>query len=288
MLAVPRNLADDIAAECFELGSCGVHAEESGEAARLNVYFEAPAGAEPADALADVSANLVQGLRAGGLWPAGAQVLSGDIEAERDWSQIWRAFYQPVWATDNIVVHPPWIPVATKPGQIAIAIEPAMAFGTGGHESTQLALQAIEQRDVAGRTCLDVGTGSSVLSIAMMHLGAASVTAVDTDPVVIDNARCNLDANLTVDAVARTELISGSVQAVAGQTFDVIVANIESHLVRPILPDIAQALRPGGWGLFSGLVETERERFISWLAEHGLIVDATWSKNNWFSCRAQR
>lgn len=259
-----------------------MHAEESGEAVRLNVYFEAPASA-----LDTISAQLVLGLQAAGMWPAGSAVVSGDIEPERDWNEAWKQYYQPVWATPNIVVHPPWIPVAAGSGQLSIAIDPAMAFGTGGHESTQLALQAIEQCDCNGRACLDVGTGSGVLTIALMRLGAAHVTAVDSDPVVIDNARLNLRANLGADT-ERTNVLTGSVDHIEGQTFDLIVANIESHLVRPLLPAIALALRPGAQALFSGLVETERERFVDWLADHNLQVDATWSKNNWFSCRAQR
>jgi len=274
-------MADDIAAECVDLGSCGVHVEESGAVARLNVYFEAP----PTERKA-LSDGLVQGLLAAGLWPDGAEVVAGDVELERDWNETWKEFYRPVWATQNIVVHPPWIPVTAGDGQMAIAIDPAMAFGTGGHESTQLALQALEQSVCAGRRCLDVGTGSGVLSIALVRLGASHVTALDLDPVVIDNANKNFGANLGVD-VARTRLLEGSMDVVQGDSFDVIVANIESHLVRPLLPAIAAALSPGGVALFSGLLESERTRFSEWLADVGLAVLNTWSKNNWFSCSSR-
>ncbi len=281
MLLVPRNLADDIAAECFDYGSCGVHTEDAGAQVRLNVYFEAPAGE-----LQTLNAGLIQGLSAAGLWPDGAQVLPGDVELERDWNEAWKEFYRPVWATENIVVHPPWLPVMVEAGQMAIAIDPAMAFGTGGHESTQLALQAIEHAGCSGRRCLDIGTGSGVLSIALVRLGAQHVTAVDIDPVVIDNAKRNFQVNLGAEA-ARTRLLTGSIDCIRGDSFDVIVANIESYLVRPLLPAIAAALRPGGVALFSGLLESESERFTEWLAEAGLLVGKTWSKNNWLSCSSQ-
>jgi ribosomal protein L11 methyltransferase len=274
-------MSDDIAAECIDLGSCGVHVEEFGALARLNVYFEAP----PTEGKA-LSDALVQGLLAAGLWPDGAKVVAGDVELERDWNEAWKKFYHPVWATENIVVHPPWIPVEVGDGQMAIVIDPAMAFGTGGHESTQLALQALEQSACAGRRCLDVGTGSGVLSIALVRLGAAHVTALDTDPVVLDNANTNFVANLGED-VARTRLLPGSMEVVLGDSFDVIVANIESHLVRPLLPAIAASLRPGGSALFSGLLESERTRFLEWLAEAGLTGLDSWSKNDWFSCCSQ-
>jgi ribosomal protein L11 methyltransferase len=274
-------MADDIAAECHDLGSCGVHIEESGAVARLNVYFEAPAAEQEA-----LSNGLVQGLQVARLWPDGACVIDGDIELERDWNEAWKDFYRPVWATDNIVVHPPWLPVQVTDGQMAIVIDPAMAFGTGGHESTQLALQAVESAACAGRQCLDIGTGSGILSIALVRLGAAQVTAIDIDPLVVDNANANLRANLGTH-MQRTRLMTGSIDIVHGESFDVIVANIESHLVRPLLPAIGAALGPGGVALFSGLLETERDRFSRWLQDVGLIVGNVWSKNNWFSCSAQ-
>lgn len=281
VLEVPRSAADDIAAECFDLGSCGVHAEEAGQTTRLTIYFEAPA----AD-LEALSAGLVESLQAAGSWPDGSQRVAGDVEFERDWTEAWKQFYRPVWATQHIVVHPPWIPAETGPGQMAIAIDPAMAFGTGGHESTQLALQAVEHSRCRGRRCLDIGVGSGVLSIALVRLGATHVTAIDIDPAVIDNANTNLRANLGRE-VARTRLLTGSIGVVQGDTFDLIVANLESHLVRPLLPGIVAGLAAGGTALFSGLVESERDRFLGWLREVGLTVDGTWSKNNWFSCRSR-
>jgi ribosomal protein L11 methyltransferase len=282
VLVVPRGPADEIASECFELGSCGVHLEEAGERTRLNVYFEAPASD-----LEIIGDRLVQGLQQAGRWPAGSQRLIGDVELEQNWNEAWKQFYHPVWATEQIVVHPPWLPVEIGPEQMAIAIEPAMAFGTGGHESTQLALQAVEHSECGGRRCLDIGTGTGILSIALVKLGASNVIAIDNDPVVIDNANTNLRDNLGPE-VARIQLLSGSIDTIEGATFDLIVANLESHLVMPLLPAIVIALREGGTALFSGLVETERDRFLAWLQQAGLRVDGTWSKNNWFSCRSRR
>lgn len=279
-LVVPHAAADDVAAACFDAGSCGVHVEDSVEVARLAVYFES---AQSPQLLAQ---QLTGQLLASGMWPDGAQVVPGQVEAEQDWNEAWKAFYRPVQATDRIIVHPPWIPVQADPNGLAIAIDPAMAFGTGGHESTQLALRAIEATPVQGSRCLDIGAGSGILSIALIQLGAAHVTAVDIDPVVVDNAQHNLRENLGHD-VARTVLRTGSIEVVAGETFDVIVANLESHLVRPLLAGVVQALTRDGVVLLSGYVESERERVLQWLGEAGLTVDETWSLNNWFGCRAR-
>ncbi len=274
---VPAEVGDEVAALCFELGSCGIHAEEKGEGTRLLVYFE-----DPPD-MRSLQGQLSTGLPAGLPRPFSMAV---ETEPERDWIEDWRRFYRPQWATDRIVVHPPWLPVDTGPGQISIAIDPAMAFGTGGHESTQLALRALQETGCEGRVCLDLGAGSGVLSIAAIRLGARRVVAVDVDPVAVDNARHNLRANLGEDS-GRASVRGGSVEAASPEAFHVVVANLESHLVRPLLPAIASSLTVDGVALFSGLVATEGPLFEDWLARAGLRVDRSWSKGAWIGLRAR-
>lgn len=275
---VPSGASDEVAALCFEFGSCGVHAEERGEGTRLTVYFEGSAD------LQGLGRRLRSGLPDG---LSGEFPMALDVEPERDWSEGWRRFYRPQWATERIVVHPPWLPVDTGPGQIAIAIDPAMAFGTGGHESTQLALRALQETGCEDRLCLDVGAGSGVLSIAAILLGARRVTAVDTDPVAVDNARHNLRENLGRDA-GRARVCRGSVEAASEEAFHLVVANLESHLVRPLLPAIASSLTAAGAALFSGLVVNERSGFEDWLLAVGLRVDRSWTKGEWLGLRARR
>ena len=149
---------------------------------------------------------------------------------ERDWEAEWRRFFAPVWATERIVVHPSWIPVELAEGQIAVHIDPKMAFGTGGHESTQLCLQALEHYLRPGARCLDLGTGSGILSIAAALLGAGSVLAVDIDEKAVANARENLAHN-RIDS-GQVEVRLGSVEAIAERPFDLVLANIQSHVLR--------------------------------------------------------
>ena len=268
-IEVPADVGDEVAALCFELGSCGVHTVEKGEAARLLVYFEGRAD--------------LRRLRR----QLGGLSMAVDVEPEEDWTETWRRFYRPLWATDRIVVHPPWLPVDAAPGQIAISIDPAMAFGTGGHESTQLALRALQETGCEGSLCLDLGAGSGVLSIAAVLLGASRVIAVDTDPGAVDSAGHNLRANLG-EAAGRVSVRLGSVEAASDELFQLVVANLESHLVRPLLPSIASCLTAGGAALFSGLVAGEGGRFEDWLAACGLCVDRRWSKGAWIGLRARR
>lgn len=276
---MPAAVADDVAALCLESGSCGVQTQDAGTLARLAIYFE---GGD-ADGR---RAQLARCLEPTGWLPGGAGALLAEVEAEADWAAEWRRHYRPVWATARIVVHPPWIPVTTGWGQHAIAIDPAMAFGTGGHESTQLALEALEATGCLGRRCLDLGTGSGVLAIAAKQLGACHVTAIDVDPVAVDNARHNLRQNLGADAEG-VRVLTGDVELVAGEHFGVIVANLESHLVRPLLPAVFAATEAGGAVLCSGILALELARFCGWLAQAGGAVDAVWSRHEWVGLRAR-
>ena len=277
-IEVPADVGDEVAALCFELGSCGVHTEERGEAARLLVYFEGPADLRRLRRR--LSLSLPDSL-------PGDLPMAVDVEPEEDWTETWRRFYRPLWATDRIVVHPPWLPVDAAPGQIAVSIDPAMAFGTGGHESTQLALRALQETGCEGSLCLDLGTGSGVLSIAAVRLGASRVIAVDTDPGAVDSAGHNLRANLG-EAAGRVSVRLGSVEAASDELFQLVVANLESHLVRPLLPSIASSLAADGMALFSGLVVGEADRFEDCLAASGLCADRRWSKGAWIGLRARK
>ena len=102
-----------------------------------------------------------------------------------------------MWVTPEIVVHPPWIPINEK-GVISIAIEPKMAFGTGGHESTQLCLQMLYKKVVPGMNCLDLGTGSGILSVAAALRGAKKILALDTDRQAVRNVLENNPNKWTV------------------------------------------------------------------------------------------
>ncbi|MFC1526439.1 50S ribosomal protein L11 methyltransferase, partial [Candidatus Latescibacterota bacterium] len=268
---LPPQAADGVAQYCFDLGSCGAHTEDVSEGTRLIAYY--PEGTAEADICPRVGAFIT----ALGL-PAGS--LSWGGEEERDWLSEWRRFYQPVWATRRIVVHPSWIPVAVEGDQIAIAVDPKMAFGTGGHESTQLSLTAIESLARPGQECLDLGTGSGVLAIALVRLGAARVVAADVDPVAVDNARQNAAANLGSES-ARVEVRHTDGRAVPEGDFDLVVANIESRALRPLIIPIRRRLAPGGVAIFSGVLVRERPAFEDWLSKGGMAVSAAFAKNEW-------
>lgn len=274
VVTVPSSALDALSLCLSELGTCGFEAAEEGSATRVTAYFD---GETDASHLREV---VVDHLHTAGL-PASSCIEMG-CEVERDWEREWRRFYRPVWVTDRLVVHPNWVPVEVSDDQIAIAIDPQMAFGTGGHESTQLCLQALEQVVVPGARCLDLGTGSGVLAIAATRLGAASVVALDTDPRALANARRNIAINFAGDergdAIA---LIEGSSAAVAGRCFECIVANIDSSTLLPLLPELQVLLSPGGTMVLSGLLGREESACQAELASVGLEAERLRRKNEW-------
>lgn len=237
----------------------------------MSAYF----AAEPTCDLAGIRRELTHRLAALGLMsPIGAECVE-----EQDWETEWRRFFAPVWATERIVVHPSWIPVEIAEGQIAVHIDPKMAFGTGGHESTQLCLQALERCLRPGMRCLDLGTGSGILSIAAALLGAGPVLAVDIDEQAVANARENLAHNRI--GSEQVEVRLGGVETVAERAFDLVLANIQSHVLRPLLTPLRGLLAADGRIAFSGLLAREEAAFCRWVTEAKLEVDTILAKGAW-------
>ena len=205
---------------------------------------------------------------------------------EEDWEAEWRRFFRPVWATSRIVIHPSWIPLEVDSEQIAIVVDPKMAFGSGGHESTQLCLRALEEYLRPGDRCLDLGTGSGVLSIAAVRLGAGKILAVDVDPLAVENALENLARNEI--AGEQVEVRLGSVDLLLEDRFELVLANIQSHILHPMLETIRGLLTADGGVLFSGLLAREEQLFCAWVEEAGLRAEKVLAKNDWICVVARR
>ena len=276
-LEVPSACCEDLGAHAYVLGSSGLQAEEAGERTRLSIYFAAELD------LVAICGEMESFLASLGL---DETAIASERVEERDWETEWRRFFQPLWVTPRIVVHPSWIPVPIADDQVAVTIDPKMAFGTGGHESTQLCLQALERYLSPGDHCLDLGVGSGILSIAAALLGAGQVLAVDTDPVAVDNARENVERNHIGAGQVAVRL--GSLDAVAEDDFDLVLANIQSHVLKPILAPLQRLLVPGGTALFSGLLVREGEAFCGWLGAAGLRVVDELKKGEWTCIVARR
>ena len=175
----------------------------------------------------------------------------------RDWNEEWQKFFKPIPIGEKIWVRPPWEQLPENISDVAVIIDPQMAFGTGHHETTRLMVQAVQRLPLAGKNVLDLGTGSGILAIVARMYGADEVTAIDIDPDAIDNAIHNLDLN----AVTGVEVMAGNISCAVGRQFPVILANLQFHILAPIGDALYQNLEDGGQLIVSGILADEADRF---------------------------
>jgi ribosomal protein L11 methyltransferase len=179
-----------------------------------------------------------------------------DVDDE-DWARRSQASLRTVRA-GRIAVSPPWDAAALDddPAVMTVVIEPAMGFGSGHHATTRLCLNALQRVELQGRRVLDVGTGSGVLALAAVRLGAAAVVAIDVDPDALDNARGNAVLN---GAPRNIEFRQADFRQEAGLEADVVVANLTGGMLLSGAAEIARAVVPGGALILSGIAAEERE-----------------------------
>lgn len=205
---------------------------------------------------------------------------------EEDWAESWKAFFWPQKITARIVVKPTWRDYAAEPGQQVIEIDPGMAFGTGTHPTTALCVQLLEDYLQAGRTVLDVGTGSGILLIAAAKLGAGHLTGTDLDSMAVDVARKNLLQNRI--APSAFKLICGHLAEDIHRTFDVVVANILADVIIDLLDRGVPVTRPGGLFICSGIIEAYHVRVAEKMAASGFDISDVRKEGDWVALVGRR
>lgn len=192
-------------------------------------------------------------LQAFGLGPIGSLRLR--TLDEEDWLEGWKASFTPL-RIGRFLVRPTWA-ARDDPGEaIVLELDPGMAFGTGLHPTTRQCLEVLSRLPVAGRSFLDVGTGSGILAIAAGRRGAAPVVAADVDEIAVAAARANCARN-TVPAT----VIHGSAVDVPG-AYDVVAANIVADTLRQVAGDLRARLAPGGSLVLAGIVAAKEAETV--------------------------
>ena len=186
----------------------------------------------------------------------------------------------------RFLIAPPWLAPTAADDDIVIVIDPAMAFGTGEHASTRGMLRLMQNVVRRGDRVADLGAGSAVLAIAAAKLGALRVAAIELDPDAIGNAEDNVRVNGVADRVV---VIEGEAQALLPHVAPVrvVLANIISSVLIPLLPAIRAGLEPEGVAIFSGVLLDERETFLSALAEAEWRVEAEDIEDVWWTAAAR-
>lgn len=169
---------------------------------------------------------------------------------EDDWSNAWRAYYRPIQIGRRLVVKPAWENYNSGEDRIIIELDPGMAFGCGTHPTTAMCLKLLEELVAGGETVYDVGTGSGILAIAAIKLGAGRVVAVEQDHlafrVALENVRRNGVENLV-------QVVPGNLLDEMNEPANLIVANIATDAVIRLAPRAACLLVPGGSLIVSGI-----------------------------------
>lgn len=208
---------------------------------------------------------------------------------DSDWSVKWRDGIRAVrvfYGGRRVVVRPPWIEVEKKPGDIFIEIDPSMAFGTGHHATTKLCLKALlmilkrggaKGAGGAGQKMLDVGTGTGILAIAAMKLGAGAATGIDIDPGAVKIARENVRVN-NIKAS-----ISGAAVERIRKRYDVVTANIFSGVLVRLAGALSGrlALCNGARLVLSGILKGQAPAVTEAYSRHGLKPLKTFSSGQW-------
>jgi ribosomal protein L11 methyltransferase len=204
---------------------------------------------------------------------------------EEDWANAWKQYFKPSRVGQRLIIKPGWEEYSPAPGELVLELDPGMAFGTGGHPTTQLCLLSLEERITPGMSVADIGTGTGILSLAAARLGASHVLATDIDPLARRVAGENVTRNGLTGQIEILELADFEARAHA---CDLMVANIVARTIIELAPTVVQRLKPDGLFIASGIVEDYREAVLEALHEAGLTVEETKREDIWVCLVARR
>ena len=213
--------------------------------------------------------------------------------AEVDWEESWKDNYPPQEVGEKIVVLPYWLADSDTAGRLPVILDPGLTFGTGAHPSTQLVMETMADVVKTGWKCLDLGSGSGILSIAALRLGAQSAVGIDIDPKAEDIARENAAYNgfaapeftaLTGNVTEDTALMEN----LAAEHYDLVLVNIVADVIIGLSPILKHFLTDSSILVCSGILDTRLEDVLAALNKGGLEVTGIKEKEDWRCVRAKR
>jgi len=219
----------------------------------------------------------------------GTPELKGKVIDEKDWTEEFKRHFKVFTIGEHIAIKPSWEEYTPKNEEMVIELDPGLAFGTGLHASTRMCLVQIERLLRPGMAVLDLGTGSGILTIAAVKLGAAQVVALDVDPVAIKVARENMAANGIADPVVLGQgtLPEASAPSELWGRFDLVLANILARVISNLAESLVRALKPGGILICGGILLPHLEEVNSRLREAGATILDVIADEEWQTVVAQ-
>lgn len=199
---------------------------------------------------------------------------------DSDWENSWKDYFDILNIGEKFVIVPTWREYENEEGKYVININPGMAFGTGGHETTSLCIKNLEKYVKPHDNVIDVGCGSGILSIAASYLTDGSLKAVDLDKLAVDVSRENFALN---NLENRIEVEEASLLTKETKKYDVIVANILAHIIELMLEDAYKLLEDGGYFITSGIIKDKKDELLEKMLEQGFKLVEETSDNEWYS-----
>ncbi|HBT46512.1 MAG TPA: 50S ribosomal protein L11 methyltransferase [Peptococcaceae bacterium] len=279
-VTTPLEAGEAVAGLFYEAGAQGLVVEDKDGRVVLRGYL-------PRDeTLKARLRDLQEGLKAiGRFFPGCRAELSSRSLEEEDWASAWKAYFKPLKIGRHLVVKPSWEEYSPLPGELVMELDPGMAFGTGTHPTTSMALEMLEDLIEPGDVVYDVGTGSGILAIACALLGARTVIAVDNDSVAVRTARENVKRN---GLEGKVKVRKGDLLQGFPAGAHVVTANIVADVLLALLPQAAGVLLPNGRLLLGGIIAPRAPELVAALGNHGFTVTEEKRRGDWVALAAMK
>ena len=211
---------------------------------------------------------------------------------EEDWSSSWKQYWEPTEVGDRFLIYPAWLSPPEETDRLILKLDPGVAFGTGTHPTTQLCLESLEMRlskPTGDIVIADIGSGSGILSIGAILLGASLAYAVDIDPLAVKAAKENRHLNqihpknLVINQGSINELFD-----LVSDGVDGIVCNILAEVIIDLIPEFSRLAKPKTWGILSGILLDQSQAIADTLEEYAWVVAALWKRKQWCCFQIRR
>ncbi|MDP4119576.1 MAG: 50S ribosomal protein L11 methyltransferase [Bacillota bacterium] len=235
--------------------------------ALIHIYI--PVDESPAEAIAFLSERYNS--------EAIPHIISTVTCLESDWINNWKQYFNPMKIGEKLLIRPVWRDDFDPKGRAVLNIDPGLAFGTGTHETTRLCMQALEKIIRPDDIVLDVGTGSGILSVAALLLGAKSAIGVDIDELAVKTANENAKLNNVSD---RFTAVSGNLTDKINGKYRVILSNIVADAIISLSENIETFMEPDAVWIVSGIIDTRRNDVLN-AVKGKFKIDSEYSENGW-------
>lgn len=255
------------------LGLLGDPAVQGGWQENQSFHFYWPSSVWSPDHLVRLQQVLQQ------LGETNEPAISVQTMPNQDWNRLWAESVKPLWIGQRIVIRPSWEVVDARPDQIEIILDPKQAFGTGHHATTGMLLEWLADIIRGGESVLDVGTGSGLLAMTALRLGAARAVGLDHDPVAIECAQEYAHVN---GFGAELLLKTGELEELsAGPSFDLVLANLDRHTLLGLADRLTDYTR--NRLLVSGVLVDQREEIVTAFGAAGLYTGRDRERDGWLA-----